>query len=112
MNRALTGFFILAIMTILLTGCTTLQEIKPPQSGSDQAKATRFEYMQNQWSYLNNAWIKGQRVYPETLERLYKISEEQAKSEVKEFVILQRNHCGFRRFILSTYVNHFSYYVD
>lgn len=111
MNRILAGLT-LALVAVLLAGCTTMQEIKPPQSGSDQAKATRFEYMQNQWSYLNNGWIKGQRVYPEGLEGLYKISKEQAKSEIKEFVVLHRNHCGFRRFILSIYANHFSYYVD
>jgi len=112
MNRAVAVCFFLVMTTILLSGCTTMQEIKPPQSGSDQAKVTRFEYMQNQWSYLNNGWIKGQKVYPKDLERLYMISEEQAKIEIKEFVTLQRNHCGFRRFILSIYVNHFSYYVD
>ena len=111
MNRVL-AVFSLTITTILLAGCTTMQEIKSPQSGSDRAKATRFEYMQTQWSYLNNSWIKGQREYPEDLERLYKISEEQAKSEMKEFVTMQRSHCGFRRFILSIYINQFSYYVD
>ncbi len=111
MNRVL-AVFSLAIITTLWAGCTTMQEIKPPQGGSDQAKATRFEYMQTQWSYLNNSWIKGQRVYPEALKRLYNIPEEQAKSEMKEFVTLQRNHCGFRRFILSIYLNHFNYYVD
>lgn len=111
MNRVL-AVFSLAMTTILLVGCTTMKEIKPPQSGSDQAKAIRFEYMQTQWSYLNNSWIKGQRVYSEELERLYKIPGEQAKSEVKEFVTIQRDHCGFRRFILSIYVNQFRYYVD
>lgn len=111
MNRILT-IFSLAITIIALAGCTTMQEIKSPQSGSDQAKSARFEYMQTQWSYLNNGWIKGQRVHPEDLRRLYDISEEQAKSEMKEFVTMQRSHCGFRRFILSIYVNQFSYYVD
>lgn len=111
MNRVIAGFR-LVITTIILAGCTTMQEIKSPQCGSDQAKSDRFEYMQTQWSYLNNSWIKGQKVYPENLERLYKISEEQAKNEVKEFVTMQRHHCGFRRFILSTYINQFSYYVN
>ncbi len=111
MKRILSVFSLIIALT-LLTGCITMKEIKPPQSGSDQAKATRFEYMQDQWSYLNNSWIKGQRVYPEDLERLYKISGEQAKNEMKEFVNIQRNHCGFRRFILSIYVNQFRYYVD
>lgn len=111
MKHMLIVLGLISVVT-LLAGCITMQEIKPPKSGSDQTKVARFDYMGDKWSYLNNTWISGERVYSEDLVRLYKIPEDQAKSEMREFVNLQREHSGFRRFMLSIYVDHFEYYVD
>lgn len=102
----------LALLLSMLSGCVSYEQIKQPPTGSDQAKIARFDYMESNWSYLNNRWIVAQTVMPEDIVKAYGIPYDQANSEVTEFVELEHDYNWFHRFIISIYLNPIRFYVQ
>lgn len=104
--------FILCLFLTLLSGCITYEQVKQPPTGSDQEKIERFDYMESNWSYLNNRWIVAQSILPQDIVQAYGIPQGQAKAEVIEFVELQHDYNWFHRFIISIYLNPIRFYVE
>lgn len=102
---------ILVFLLAFLGGCTSYEQIKQPPTGSDKAKVERFDFMESNWSYLNNRWIVTQTIKPEDLVHVYDMPYDQAKSEITEFVTIEHNYNWFHRFIISIYLNPIRFYV-
>lgn len=105
-------FLSLIVLLTALNSCITYEQIQQPKTGSDYAKINRFDYMESNWSYLNNRWIVDQTVMPEDMVHIYGIPYDQAKAEVVEFVELEHNYGWFHRFMISIYLNPIRFYVQ
>jgi hypothetical protein len=101
-----------AVFVVSLMGCMSKQPLSIPQEGNYQNKLTRFYYMQDNWSYLNNDWITGQKVTSGMLQKNYDIGSKVAVDEVKEFKRIQWHYSGFQRFLESIYIINVRYYIN
>ncbi len=110
--KKISAFLCLFLISLLFGGCITYEKISPPTSGTNQEKISRFDYMEGNWSYFNNRWIRNQKVKPELLVRTFSIPYDQAKAEEVEFVESQYNYNWFHRFLISIYLNQPDFYID
>ena len=103
----------LLVISLSLAGCITQQKIPPAERvGDDLEKITRFDYMQNRWSSINNTWITGKMVTPYVLMKLFNIPREQATVEISEFKSIQNNFSWFSRFFSYINLNGIRFYIN
>ena len=92
------------IVLIFLSGCISQQQVPPAQRVvDDPEKVTRFDYMEENWSYMKNDWITAKKITPYVLMKTFNIPREQATDEIKEFKYIQTNFNWFQRFF--SYIN-------
>ena len=111
MNKYLKLISLIGI--IFFTGCISQQQVSPAKRVTDDSeKITRFDYMDNRWSYMGKNWITGKKVTPYVLMKMFNIPRDQATNEINEFERIQKEFNWSQRFFTFINLRGVRYYIN
>ena len=105
--------FVCLALALLFSSCVSQQQIPPAKRLTDDSeKITRFDYMEENWSYLKNDWVTGKEITPFVLMKTFNIPREQATSEIEEFKNIQTNFNWFQRLFSYASLRGVRFYIN